>query len=95
MVYVNLGQIIYPTGAIFASTSLRKCLAIDIYQPTQEELTIFLKEQGIQFLFSMIMAVMQDALLEKAVVPHTTTFPHTEHAIAGIELPNILGGVLC
>lgn len=27
--------------------------------------------------------------------PNTITFPHIEHAIAGIELPNILGGVLC
>ena len=31
----------------------------------------------------------------RAVMPHITTFPHIEHAIAGIELPNILGGVLC
>ena len=31
----------------------------------------------------------------RAVMPHITTFPHTEHATAGIELPNILGGVLC
>ena len=34
-------------------------------------------------------------LLTLATMPHTTTFPHIEHATAGIELPNILGGVLC
>lgn len=34
-------------------------------------------------------------LLTLATMPHTTTFPHIEHATAGIKLPNILGGVLC
>lgn len=34
-------------------------------------------------------------LLTRATMPHTITFPHTEHVTAGIELPNILGGVLC
>ena len=34
-------------------------------------------------------------LLTRATMPHTTTFPRIEHVTAGIELPNILGGVLC
>lgn len=29
------------------------------------------------------------------VISRTITFPHIEHVTAGIELPNILGGVLC
>lgn len=74
---------------------LRKCQAINICQPIPEELAMLVVERDIQFLLLIAMAVMQHTLLGQVVVPHTTTFPHTEHAIAGIELPNILGGVLC
>ena len=34
-------------------------------------------------------------LLTRVTMLHITTFPHIEHATAGIELSNILGGVLC
>lgn len=74
---------------------LRKCQAIDICQPTREELAIWVAERDIQLLLLITMAVMPHTLLGQAVVPHTITFPHTEHVIVGIELPNILGGVLC
>lgn len=74
---------------------LRKYQAIDICQPIQEKLAMLVAERDIQFLLLITMAVMQHILLGKVVAPRTTTFPHIEHAIAGIELPNILGGVLC
>lgn len=74
---------------------LRKCQAINIGQPISEELAILVAERDIQLLLLITMAVMQHILLGQAVVPHITTFPHIEHAIAGIELPNILGSVLC
>lgn len=74
---------------------LRKCQVIDICQPIQEKLAILVAERDIQFLLLITMAVMQHILLGKVIAPRTTTFPHTEHVTAGIELPNILGGVLC
>lgn len=74
---------------------LRKCQAIDICQPIQEKLAILVAERDIQFLLLITMAVMQHILLGKVIAPRTTTFPHIEPAIVGIELPNILGGVLC
>lgn len=74
---------------------LRKCQVINICQPMQEELAILVAERDIRLLLLIAMAVMQHTLLGQAVVPHTTIFPHIELAIAGIGLPNILGGVLC
>lgn len=77
------------------SSLLQKYQGINICQPMQEELAILVAEWDIQLLLLMIMAVAQHTLLLQVIVNHITTFPNTEHAIAGIELPNILGGVLC
>lgn len=74
---------------------LRKCQGINICQPMPEELAILVAERDIQLLLLITMAVTPHTLLLQVVANHITTFPHTEHAIAGIELPNILGGVLC
>lgn len=74
---------------------LRKCQAINICQPIPEELAMLVTERDIQFLLLIAMVAMQHTLLGQVAMPHTTIFPRTEHAIAGIELPNILGGVLC
>lgn len=74
---------------------LQKYQDINICQPIQEKLAILVAERDIQFLLLITMAMMQHILLGKVIAPRTTTFPHTEHVTAGIELPNILGGVLC
>ena len=74
---------------------LRKCQAINIFQQMRQEVVMLVPEMDIQFLAIIHMAIMADGLLGQVAMPHITTFPHTEHAIAGIELPNILGGVLC
>ena len=74
---------------------LKKYQGINICQPMQEELAILVAEWDIQLLLLITMAVTPHTLLLQVIANHITTFPHTEHAIAGIELPNILGGVLC
>ena len=74
---------------------LQKYQGINICQPMQEELAILVAERDIQLLLLITMAVTQHTLLLQVVANHITTFPHTEHAIVDIELPNILGGVLC
>ena len=80
---------------IITDSLLRKCQAIDICQLIQEKLAILVAERDIQLLLLITMAVMQHILLGKVIAPRTTTFPHIEPVTAGIELPNILGGVLC
>lgn len=74
---------------------LQKYQDINICRPKQEELAILVAERDIQLLLLITMAVTPHTLLLQVVANHITTFPHIEHAIVGIELPNILGGVLC
>lgn len=73
---------------------LRKCQAIVICS-TAGQILLHSGEAivGLQNIWQQI--ITMPLLPIQAVMPHTTTFPHIEHVTAGIELPNILGGVLC
>ena len=75
---------------------LRKCQAT----------TMLLGTQGVQQMDLETLALLTRGVLESLMlmttvrgieveINHITTFPHIEPAIVGIELPNILGGVLC
>ena len=73
------------------SSLLRKCQAI----PTP---ILKCKVPAIGLLMGEVAdssMVFGKILLTRATMPHITTFLRIEHATAGIELPNILGGVLC
>ena len=61
-----------------------------------------LRDQLLRKLLIDILCAMEETINHllfhwkiRVVMPRTTTFPRIEHATAGIELPNILGGVLC
>lgn len=72
---------------------LRKCQAINT--DLQEGLTLLHILVIIGLLNISTHKTTMPLFILQAAMPHITTFPHIEHATAGIELPNILGGVLC
>lgn len=73
---------------------LRKCQVIAICF-TAGQILLHSGEAvvGLQNIWQQI--ITMPLLPIQAAMPHITTFPRIEHATAGIELPNILGGVLC
>lgn len=89
--HTGLGIILAEKMSI--NSLLRKCQAINT--DLQEGLTLLHILVIVGLLNISVRKITMPLFILQAVMPHITTFPHTEHAIAGIELPNILGGVLC
>ena len=76
------------------SSLLRKCQAIAI-PPISHQISC-LPLAALDLLQDIKKMIQTESIsIIQAVMLHTITFPHTEHVTAGIELPNILGGVLC
>lgn len=73
---------------------LQKCQAIATQQISQLILLINLVELDLRPDIKRMTLMLPISIIQ-VTTPHTTMFLHTEHAIVGIELPNILGGVLC
>lgn len=72
---------------------LRKCLVINIKQIGPRKMAI--QELSVWVVLHQILEMLREIYGQKAAINHTITFPHIERVTAGIELPNILGGVLC
>lgn len=72
---------------------LRKCQAINT--DLQEGLILLHILVIVGLLNISTRKTIMPLFILQVVMPRTITFPHIEPAIAGIELPNILGGVLC
>lgn len=75
---------------------LRKCHVIimnnkllSISQETLIDVVIILVKVALFYMTILWLRIL------RGIATRTTTFPHIEPATAGIELPNILGGVLC